>query len=112
MESVRAPWIRPGAVVHDPQVNIDDLLADFAFALRDRGFRVSGFVQMNNRQPCALGSGRSKRINLLDLDTGQTIAIERDPSAANDHAIDPAVFLACECKRYNLYYKNYHKPQK
>ena len=91
MEPVRAPWIRPGVVVHDPSLSVDDLLADFAFALRHRGFRVAGFVQLNNRQPCRLGPGCAEQIDLLDLDSGHVISLARDPSDANDRSIGLAL---------------------
>jgi hypothetical protein len=38
-------WLRPGVVVHDPADIVDTFLADFAFALRSRGFNVVGYVQ-------------------------------------------------------------------
>jgi len=43
-EPVQAPWIRPGVVVHDPDVPVDGLLAEFALNLRGRGFNVVGYV--------------------------------------------------------------------
>lgn len=93
MEPVRAPWIRPGAVVHDPSISVDDLLADFAFALRHRGFRVAGFVQLNNHQTCGsdFSAGCAEQIDLLDLANGKIIALDREPSAANERALSLAL---------------------
>lgn len=91
MEPVEAPWIRPGVVVHDPSISVDDLLADFALALRSRGFRIAGFVQLNNRQHQLHGEGCAERIDLLDLADGDTVAIDRDTNAANDGAVVHAV---------------------
>lgn len=91
MELVEAPWIRPGVVVHDPSIGVDDLLADFALALASRGFRVAGFVQLNNRQRQSLGHGCAERIELLDLANGDVVAIEREVGAGNDQAVAHAV---------------------
>lgn len=77
MRLVKAPWIRPGVVVHDPADSIDELLADFALAIAGRGFRVEGFVQLNNRQACARGDGCAECIELLDLASGETIGVGR-----------------------------------
>jgi len=62
MQPVKAPWIRPGAVIHDQSVAVDDLLAGFARTLRARGFVVGGLVRCDDQ-------GRS---GLLDLGSGET----------------------------------------
>ena len=83
MKLVKVPWIRPAVVVHDPAAGIDELLADFALALSARGFRVAGFVQLNNRNGLnEPGEGCADRVELLDLDSGETIALERRLGAA------------------------------
>lgn len=68
MEPVKAPWIRPAGVFHDPSVDVDDMLARFALTLKQRGFRISGFVQVNNRQVHDGDEGCADRIDLLHLD--------------------------------------------
>lgn len=73
------PWIRPGVVVHQPQTRIDELLADFAAELRQRGFTVAGFVQCNNRHTDRMGKGCADTIELLDLATGAVVTLERGP---------------------------------
>ena len=45
MQPVKAPWIRPGVVIHDEAAPVDGMLADFAQTLRQRGFAVGGLVQ-------------------------------------------------------------------
>ena len=41
----KAPYIRPGVVIHEQMAPVDELLAKFALTLRDRGFNVAGCVQ-------------------------------------------------------------------
>jgi len=41
LEPAQAPWIRPGAVIHEPNAQVDDLLARFAATIRERGFQVA-----------------------------------------------------------------------
>jgi uncharacterized protein (DUF4213/DUF364 family) len=60
-EPAKAPWIRPGVVVHEAAMPVDDLLAAFARDVRDRGFSVAGYVQTQD------GGG------LLDLATGESL---------------------------------------
>lgn len=78
MELVRAPWIRPAVVLHHPQTNVDDLLADFACDIRSRGFRVSGLVQLNNRYLEAPGTSCADEIELFDLGTGDSVSVGRN----------------------------------
>lgn len=65
LEPVQAPWIRPGAVVHDSAERVDGLIADFAVELKARGFTVIGVVD----QP----TGDSPRG--LDLASGGPVAM-------------------------------------
>jgi len=60
-EPAKAPWIRPGVVVHEAAMPVDDLLASFAREVRGRGFSVAGYVQ--DRQGA----------ELIDLATGETM---------------------------------------
>lgn len=95
MEPVKAPWIRPGVVVHDPSVDVDDLLARFALTLKQRGFRISGFVQVNNRQIHDGDEGCADPIELLDLDSGETVNAKRHPNPADDRtAVQAAALIA------------------
>lgn len=90
MKAVEAPWIRPAAVVHDPATRIDELLADFALALSERGFRIAGFIQLNNRNGAqVLGEGCADRVEVLDLRSRKTLTLERTTEASN-----PAVVVA------------------
>lgn len=91
MEPIKAPRIRPGVVLHDPSIDADRLLADFALSLRRRGFRVAGFVQRNNRQPRSPSDGYAERIEWLDLGSGETLWMERRGAEANEQAVGHAV---------------------
>lgn len=73
------PWIRPGVVVHGPGVDADALLADFAAALRGRGFAVRGFVRAGPRH----GSGVPA---LVDLTSGEVIPPEQEDEQAASFA--------------------------
>ncbi len=73
----KAPWIRPGVVVHEPTAPVDDLLADFALDIRERGFSVGGYVQRNNQGSAELGQGCAARIELLDLASSENLVIDR-----------------------------------
>ena len=64
----KAPYIRPGVVIHEPMAPVDDLLAKFALTLRERGFTVGGCVQQGGR--------------LLDLASAQAVDAEAAPWAA------------------------------
>ncbi len=75
-EPVQAPWVRPGVGVHDPAECIDGLLAEFALALRGRGFNVVGYVQRNNRGCADKGRGCAPRIEYFDLRTSATVLVE------------------------------------
>ncbi|MGY0711266.1 Rossmann-like domain-containing protein [Azospirillum argentinense] len=77
----KAPWIRPGLVLHEPGAAVDGLFASFALELKARGFTVGGFVQLNNSGREDLGRGCEPRIELLDLDSGETLWVERDEGA-------------------------------
>ena len=44
MRPVKAPWIRPGVVVHDPAMPVDGLLEAFAHAIQERGFAVGALI--------------------------------------------------------------------
>jgi len=71
IEPVQAPWIRPGVVVHDPMVSVDDLLGGFALELAERGFRIHGYVQL----PAETTGDAAPRH--LDLATLHPLAEER-----------------------------------
>jgi len=77
----KAPWIRPGVVVHEPRAPVDHLLADFALEIRDRGFSVAGYIQRNNRGSDELGQGCAAQIELLDLASSENLIIDRSPDA-------------------------------
>lgn len=77
IEPVRAPWIRPGVVVHHPDEAVDGLLAQFALTLKDRGFHVTGYVQSNNRGCSGRGEGCAPLIDYFDLATRETLSVER-----------------------------------
>lgn len=44
-EPTKAPFIRPGVVIHERSMPVDDLLSEFAQTLRERGFTVASCVQ-------------------------------------------------------------------
>jgi hypothetical protein len=69
----KAPWIRPGVVVHEPSAPVDHLLADFALDIRERGFSV----QRNNRGAVELGQGCAAQIELLDLASNEKLVLDR-----------------------------------
>lgn len=102
-ESTQAPWIRPGVVVHDPAECIDGLLAEFALALRARGFKVAGYVQSNNRGCTGQSQGCAPRIDYFDLGRSTTLSIERgyatqslaDAMTANADLLVLSRFSAC-----------------
>jgi hypothetical protein len=77
LEPAKAPWIRPGVIVHEESTQVDELMAKFALTLRDRGFVVAGYVQR--------GHANGTEIELQDLATDQTITI--DPAAENTAAV-------------------------
>ena len=53
MQPVKAPWIRPGVVIHDAAAPVDGVLADFARSLQARGFAVAGLVPVDDPEPAA-----------------------------------------------------------
>jgi len=66
-EPAKAPWIRPGVVVHEATMPVDDLLARFALEVRGRGFSVAGYVQR--------GQAEQDAAELVDLATGETMPL-------------------------------------
>ncbi len=81
----KLPWIRPGVVVHEPAQAIDGLLARFALTVRERGFSVAGYVQLNNLGAAELGRGCADKVELEDLASGQRLMVDPhddDSSAA------------------------------
>jgi len=74
MEPTKAPWVKPGVVVHDPGQPVDGLLAEFALTIRSRGFQVAGFVQGNHHGH----ADKTQPIELLDLASGQRSTMERE----------------------------------
>lgn len=77
----KAPWIRPGVVVHEPKAPVDPLLADFALDIRERGFSVAGYIQRNNHGSVELGQGCAAQIELLDLASSENLMIDRSSNA-------------------------------
>src|SRR5574343_2085497 len=63
LPAVGFPTLPPGAVLYAPGAPVDDLLAEFAFLLKRRGFRVGGVVQRN------IGAGEdcAQRMELVDI---------------------------------------------
>jgi len=80
MQPVKAPWIRPGVVIHDGTSPVDDLLAGFATSLRARGFAVAGLVRQGDT-------------GLLDLGSGDIVTVDRDAPEPQIQA------LASQCLR-------------
>jgi hypothetical protein len=71
MQPVKAPWIRPGVVVHDQAIPVDHLLADFARSIQTRGFAVGGLVRS---PPTESRAGW----DLLDLGSGTTVTVDSE----------------------------------
>lgn len=63
-EPTKAPFIRPGVVIHEPSAPVDRLLAKFALILRERGFSVAGCVDGDQ--------------GLLDLASAQPLPADAD----------------------------------
>lgn len=78
MEPVKAPWIRPGVIVHEPTEPMDELLGEFALRLKKRRFRVAGFVQISHA-----GSGGADEVAFRDLSTGDLVRIGADDDQAS-----------------------------
>lgn len=78
LEPIKAPWIRPGVVVHEPKLPVDGLLAEFALTLKDRGFNIAGYVQRNNQGGEEPGTGCAARIEFYDLANGDVFTVDRD----------------------------------
>lgn len=89
LEPIKAPWIRPGVVVHEPAAPIDGLLAEFALTLRGRGFNVAGYVQRNNQGCAHPGRGCAERMEFFDLSGGSLLTVDRGDSA--DPALSGAI---------------------
>jgi len=75
-EPAKAPWIRPGVVVHEPASTVDDLLTAFARDVRSRGFTVAGYVRQ--------GESESGQAMLLDLAKDEALTIA--PASEDDAA--------------------------
>ena len=73
-ETVKAPWIRPGVVVHDPFAPVDELLGNFARLLQKRGFRVAGFAKS--------ASLTADGNQFIDLSTDAILTIDDSPTSA------------------------------
>ena len=97
MELVKAPSSRSGVVVHDPSTCVDELLAGFALTISGRGFQVAGLVQLNNRRATEQGQGYAERIELLDLGSGETIGVAREPYGALDGHVAAAAARVYRC---------------
>lgn len=97
MELAKAPSIRSGVVVHDPSTCVDELRPDFALTMSGRGFQVAGFVQLNNRRAAEQGQGCAEGIELLDLGSGETIGVAREPYGTLDGRVAAAAARACRC---------------
>jgi len=77
LEPVKAPWIRPGVVLHEPTAPVDGLLASFALTLRDRGFAVGGHVRADS-----VLAGETGPVTVLDLRNNQPFTTENPVAAA------------------------------
>ncbi len=86
LEPAQAPWIRPGAVVHQPEAAVDDLLTAFAHEIRQRGFQVAGYVQRNHPQ-ADLGQDGPEPVELTDLASGRVMTVPRGDSRAMAAAV-------------------------
>ena len=64
-QPTKAPYIRPGVVIHEPSSPMDSLIAKFALTLRDRGFAVAGCLQREG--------------GLFDLATAQPVPAAEAP---------------------------------
>lgn len=51
-EPTKAPFIRPGVLIHERSAQVDDLLAEFALTLRRRGFTVAGCLRHGGEFTC------------------------------------------------------------
>lgn len=98
MAPSKLPCIRPGVVVHDPAQPIDGLLAQFALAVRERGFSVAGYVQRNNLGAADLGRGCAAAVELEDLASGERLLV--DPH--DDESSSAAVSRLGELKSGNV----------
>ncbi len=87
MQPVKAPWIRPGVVIHDGTTPVDGLLADFAGSLRARGFAVAGLVQQDNSEGEGFGGRDGTPVKLVDLGSGDIVPVGRDTPDAEVLAI-------------------------
>ncbi len=77
LEPTPAPgWLRPGVIVHDPQIVVDRLIVDFAAELRSRGFVTRGYARQG---AVAIGAQPLS----IDLATGQTFV--ETPETAQAH---------------------------
>lgn len=57
-EPTKAPWLHPAIVIHESSAPVDDLLAQFALTLRERGFNIGGLVQYGHNRCLDLASGQ------------------------------------------------------
>jgi len=64
----KAPWISPGAVIHEPEAPVDAMIASFARAVAARGFSVAGCVRIEDQ--------------MIDLASGMPVALEPKAAAA------------------------------
>lgn len=65
--------LEAAAVLHTRDQKVEELLADFAFELKDRGVAVKGVVQRNTPDP----DGGHDKMDLIDLETGETYGISQ-----------------------------------
>jgi uncharacterized protein (DUF4213/DUF364 family) len=70
-----AQWLRPGVIVHDPDVIADRLIVDFAAELRGRGFAPRGYARQG---AAAVGAPPLS----VDLATGRTFVETPDCAKA------------------------------
>ena len=68
-----APEIAVAAIVHAEHGIVDGLLADFAFALRESGWRIRGLVQRTEA-----GASDCRRMLLVDLDGGECFPLSQN----------------------------------
>lgn len=73
-EPTKAPWIRPGVVIHEPNAPVDGLLEKFAMTLRERGFNVGLSGQCEGMEHAARSLRHAMR------DDADLVVISRFPA--------------------------------
>jgi uncharacterized protein (DUF4213/DUF364 family)/nucleoside-triphosphatase THEP1 len=73
LRPVVPPPLRPGAVIHGPGTDTDQLLDRFVTELQRRGFRIAGLVQRNHGP----GDECAELMELVDISTGRAFDISQ-----------------------------------